>query len=190
MRGSVKIIAQLVFKMWINVLYTLLNGGFVLFSDPIVRGKKRCRIAISDFVTISSLCDLVRVKMAAGKAQIGKLAPDFTAKAVMPDGQFHDLKLSDYRGRVVVHRRNTDTSVGQNKWGCNCHSCINCGWSHTLFFTFGAGKYVVFFFYPLDFTFVCPTEIIAFSDAAEDFRKIGCEVIAASVDSHFSHFAW
>ena len=56
--------------------------------------------------------------------------------------------------------------------------------------SFGAGKYVVFFFYPLDFTFVCPTEIIAFSDAAEDFRKIGCEVIAASVDSHFSHFAW
>ncbi|RVE61529.1 hypothetical protein OJAV_G00171620 [Oryzias javanicus] len=52
------------------------------------------------------------------------------------------------------------------------------------------GKYVVFFFYPLDFTFVCPTEIIAFSDAADDFRKIGCEVIAASVDSHFSHFAW
>lgn len=36
--------------------------------------------------------------MAAGKAQIGKLAPDFTAKAVMPDGQFNDVKLSDYRG--------------------------------------------------------------------------------------------
>lgn len=52
------------------------------------------------------------------------------------------------------------------------------------------GKYVVFFFYPLDFTFVCPTEIIAFSDAAEEFRKIDCEVIAASVDSHYSHFAW
>lgn len=48
----------------------------------------------------------------------------------------------------------------------------------------------MFFFYPLDFTFVCPTEIIAFSDAANEFRKIGCEVIAASVDSHFSHFAW
>uniref|UniRef100_A0A3P9KLE6 thioredoxin-dependent peroxiredoxin n=1 Tax=Oryzias latipes TaxID=8090 RepID=A0A3P9KLE6_ORYLA len=91
----------------------------------------------------------VRTNMAAGKAKIGSLAPDFTAKAVMPDGQFKDLKLSDYRG-----------------------------------------KYVVFFFYPLDFTFVCPTEIIAFSDAADDFRKIGCEVIAASVDSHFSHFAW
>ncbi|KAJ8001753.1 hypothetical protein DPEC_G00172710 [Dallia pectoralis] len=52
------------------------------------------------------------------------------------------------------------------------------------------GKYVVFFFYPLDFTFVCPTEIVAFSDRVEDFRKIGCEVIGASTDSHFSHLAW
>lgn len=52
------------------------------------------------------------------------------------------------------------------------------------------GKYVVLFFYPLDFTFVCPTEIIAFSDAYEQFQKIGCEVIAASTDSHFSHLAW
>ncbi|XP_073450093.1 peroxiredoxin [Aquarana catesbeiana] len=87
--------------------------------------------------------------MSAGNAHIGKLVPDFTAKAVMPDGQFKDLKLSDYRG-----------------------------------------KYVVFFFYPLDFTFVCPTEIIAFSDRAEEFKKLNTEVIAASVDSHFCHLAW
>eukprot|EP00998_Keelungia_sp_KM082_P008862 NODE_5040_length_730_cov_26.157546_g5017_i0.p2 GENE.NODE_5040_length_730_cov_26.157546_g5017_i0~~NODE_5040_length_730_cov_26.157546_g5017_i0.p2 ORF type:complete len:196 (+),score=67.89 NODE_5040_length_730_cov_26.157546_g5017_i0:58-645(+) len=52
------------------------------------------------------------------------------------------------------------------------------------------GKYVVLFFYPLDFTFVCPTEIIAFSEAAEEFRKEGAEVIAVSVDSEFSHLAW
>ncbi|ROT69701.1 peroxiredoxin [Penaeus vannamei] len=52
------------------------------------------------------------------------------------------------------------------------------------------GKYVIFFFYPLDFTFVCPTEIIAFSDRVEEFRKIGCEVVACSTDSHFSHLAW
>jgi len=52
------------------------------------------------------------------------------------------------------------------------------------------GKYVVLFFYPLDFTFVCPTEIIAFSDRVEEFRKIGCEVIACSTDSQFSHLAW
>jgi len=52
------------------------------------------------------------------------------------------------------------------------------------------GKYVVLFFYPLDFTFVCPTEIIAFNDAAERFREINCELIACSTDSHFSHLAW
>ncbi|KAJ1978405.1 peroxiredoxin [Dimargaris cristalligena] len=52
------------------------------------------------------------------------------------------------------------------------------------------GKYLVLFFYPLDFTFVCPTEIIAFSERAADFKAIGCELVAASVDSHFSHLAW
>lgn len=52
------------------------------------------------------------------------------------------------------------------------------------------GKYVVLFFYPLDFTFVCPTEIIAFSDRVEEFQKRGCEVIGVSVDSQFSHLAW
>eukprot|EP00914_Ancora_sagittata_P023890 GHVO01047613.1.p1 GENE.GHVO01047613.1~~GHVO01047613.1.p1 ORF type:complete len:198 (+),score=35.03 GHVO01047613.1:142-735(+) len=52
------------------------------------------------------------------------------------------------------------------------------------------GKYLVMFFYPLDFTFVCPTEIIAFSDRVEEFRSINCEVVACSTDSHFSHLAW
>ena len=45
------------------------------------------------------------------------------------------------------------------------------------------GKYVCLFFYPLDFTFVCPTEIIAFSDAAAKFRENECEVIGCSIDS-------
>ena len=52
------------------------------------------------------------------------------------------------------------------------------------------GKYVVLFFYPLDFTFVCPTEIIAFDERLEDFHKRNTEVVAVSVDSHFSHLAW
>jgi peroxiredoxin (alkyl hydroperoxide reductase subunit C) len=52
------------------------------------------------------------------------------------------------------------------------------------------GKYVVLFFYPLDFTFVCPTEIIAFDDRLEDFQKRNTQVVAVSVDSHFSHLAW
>ncbi|XP_069460229.1 peroxiredoxin-2 isoform X2 [Ambystoma mexicanum] len=86
--------------------------------------------------------------MTSGKAHVGKLAPDFEATAVV-NGEFKDIKLSDYRG-----------------------------------------KYVVFFFYPLDFTFVCPTEITAFSDRAGEFRKLDCEVLACSVDSHFTHLAW
>src|SRR5437763_10331841 len=52
------------------------------------------------------------------------------------------------------------------------------------------GKYVVLFFYPLDFTFVCPTEIIAFSDKVDEFRKRGAEVLGCSIDSQFSHLAW
>lgn len=52
------------------------------------------------------------------------------------------------------------------------------------------GKWVVLFFYPLDFTFVCPTEITAFSDRYEEFKKLGCEVLGCSIDSKFSHLAW
>lgn len=51
-------------------------------------------------------------------------------------------------------------------------------------------KYVVFFFYPLDFTFVCPTEIIAFQDKIEEFEKRNVAVVGCSVDSEFSHWAW
>ncbi len=77
-------------------------------------------------------------------------APDFEANAVMPDGAFGKVKLSDYRGK----------------------------------------KYVVLFFYPLDFTFVCPTEIIAFDEKLDEFEKRDTQVIGVSVDSEYSHFAW
>ncbi len=80
---------------------------------------------------------------------VQKPAPDFKAQAVMPDGSFKELTLSEYKG-----------------------------------------KYVLLFFYPLDFTFVCPTEIIAFSDRCAEFSKLGVQVIGVSVDSHFTHLAW
>jgi peroxiredoxin (alkyl hydroperoxide reductase subunit C) len=80
---------------------------------------------------------------------VTKEAPDFTAKAVMPDNSFADLQLSAYRG-----------------------------------------KYVVLFFYPLDFTFVCPSEIIAFDAALTKFEKKNAQVIGVSVDSHYTHLAW
>mgnify|MGYP001285392117 FL=1 len=82
-------------------------------------------------------------------ALVAKPAPDFTAQAVMPDGSFKEIKLSDYKG-----------------------------------------KYVILFFYPLDFTFVCPTEIIAFSEKMDEFKKRNTEVLGVSIDSHFSHLAW
>uniref|UniRef100_A0A5F4W3Y4 thioredoxin-dependent peroxiredoxin n=2 Tax=Callithrix jacchus TaxID=9483 RepID=A0A5F4W3Y4_CALJA len=82
------------------------------------------------------------------KAKISKPAPYWEGTAVI-DGEFKELKLTDYRG-----------------------------------------KYLVFFFYPLDFTFVCPTEIIAFGDRLEEFRAINTEVVACSVDSQFTHLAW
>ena len=52
------------------------------------------------------------------------------------------------------------------------------------------GKYVLLFFYPLDFTFVCPTEIIAFDRHLEEFAERNCQVIGVSVDSEYSHWAW
>jgi peroxiredoxin (alkyl hydroperoxide reductase subunit C) len=52
------------------------------------------------------------------------------------------------------------------------------------------GKYVVLFFYPLDFTFVCPSEIIAFDHRLQEFKDRNVEVIGVSIDSHFSHLAW
>merc|ERR1712121_310986 len=83
------------------------------------------------------------------KAYVTKSAPHFEATAVAPNGEFVNLKLSDYKG-----------------------------------------KYLVLFFYPLDFTFVCPTEIIAFSDRIAEFSAIDTEVGGVSTDSHFSHLAW
>lgn len=80
---------------------------------------------------------------------VTKVAPLFTATAVMPDNSFKDISLESYRG-----------------------------------------KYVVLFFYPLDFTFVCPSEIIAFDRKLKEFNARGTEVISVSVDSHFTHLAW
>lgn len=83
-----------------------------------------------------------------GCLQVGQVAPDFEATAVV-DMEFKTLKLTEYRG-----------------------------------------KYVVLFFYPLDFTFVCPTEIIAFSDRYGEFSGLNTEVLGVSVDSQFTHLAW
>jgi peroxiredoxin 2/4 len=81
--------------------------------------------------------------------QVQQKAPDFKATAVMEDGSFKQVSLSDFKGKKVL-----------------------------------------LFFYPLDFTFVCPTEIITFDKKIEEFKKRGVQVLGASIDSHFSHLAW
>ncbi|MGK7887983.1 MAG: peroxiredoxin [Leptolyngbyaceae cyanobacterium] len=55
---------------------------------------------------------------------------------------------------------------------------------------YAGSKYVILFFYPLDFTFVCPTEVTAFSDRYAEFSALGAEILGVSVDSEFSHLAW
>jgi peroxiredoxin (alkyl hydroperoxide reductase subunit C) len=82
---------------------------------------------------------------------VGKVAPDFTASAVMPNNEIDD--------------------------NFNLHSYIK-------------GRIGVLFFYPLDFTFVCPSEIIAFANRVKDFKERGAEVIGISVDSKYTHLAW
>lgn len=82
---------------------------------------------------------------------VGKAAPDFTAKAIMPDNSIE----SDFNLK-----------------------------------TYAKGHKVVLFFYPLDFTFVCPSEIIAFNNRLEEFNQRNTKLVAVSVDSHFSHLAW
>jgi peroxiredoxin (alkyl hydroperoxide reductase subunit C) len=76
-------------------------------------------------------------------------APEFKATAVMEDGTFKEISLSDYKG-----------------------------------------KNVVLYFYPLDFTFVCPSEILAFNRAVGEFKEKNTQLIGVSIDSQFSHLAW
>lgn len=83
------------------------------------------------------------------RLQVGQQVTDFSAQALMGDGNFKEVKLSDYKG-----------------------------------------KWVVVFFYPLDFTFVCPTEIKSFNHHYADFKKHNAEVLAVSTDSVYSHKAW
>ncbi len=82
---------------------------------------------------------------------VGKMAPDFTASAVMPNNEINET--------------------------FNLHTYIK-------------GRIGILFFYPLDFTFVCPSEIIAFTNRVKDFKDRGAEIIGVSVDSKYTHLAW
>jgi peroxiredoxin 2/4 len=94
---------------------------------------------------------------------VGKSAPDFTAKAVMPSNEIEEnFNLYSFLG---IKKDAAGKVTKQGKIG-------------------------ILFFYPLDFTFVCPSEIIAFNNRLKEFKLRKAEVIAVSVDSHFTHLAW
>lgn len=94
---------------------------------------------------------------------VGKQAPDFTAKAVLADGSFDEnFNLYNYLGI----KKDASGKVTKK------------------------GKIGVLFFWPLNFTFVCPSEIIAFNNRLKEFKLRKTEVIGVSVDSHFTHLAW
>ncbi|WP_295613878.1 peroxiredoxin [Chamaesiphon sp. GL140_3_metabinner_50] len=78
--------------------------------------------------------------------------------------------------------------VGQVAPNFTATAVINCQFQQVKLSSYH--KYVVLFFYPLDFTFVCPTEIIAFSDRYAEFQALNTEILGISVDSEFSHLAW
>ncbi len=94
---------------------------------------------------------------------VGKPAPDFKATAVMGDNSFNDsFSLLDFLGI----KRSAEGKVSK------------------------PGRKGILFFWPLEFTFVCPSEIIAFNNRVKEFKSRGAEIIGVSVDSHFTHFAW
>jgi peroxiredoxin (alkyl hydroperoxide reductase subunit C) len=71
-----------------------------------------------------------------------------------------------------------------------CLEAVHTGEFRTVKLEDFAGTWLVVFFYPLDFTFVCPTEIWAFSDRVAEFREFDAAIIGVSIDSKFTHFAW
>lgn len=80
--------------------------------------------------------------------------------------------------------------VGKEAPDFNATAVVNGDFKENFKLSDHRGKYVLLFFYPLDFTFVCPTELHAFQSKVEDFKKLNCEVIGCSIDSQFSHHAW
>ena len=79
--------------------------------------------------------------------------------------------------------------IGQPAPAFSCKAVVNKKFE-TINLSDYEGKWVVLFFYPLDFTFVCPTEITDFNDKSDKFGEKNCQVIGASIDSHFTHLAW
>ena len=110
------------------------------------------------------------------------------------------MKAPEFKGTAVVNGEFKEVTIKSPQESCTFANTSLLQISLSDY----AGKYVVLFFYPLDFTFVCSTAIIAFNDRftnilniyreaplrMAEFEALGCSLIACSTDSHFSHLAW
>jgi alkyl hydroperoxide reductase subunit AhpC len=92
---------------------------------------------------------MVEAETVPRTARVGRPAPDFTGEALLPDLDFAQVSLSQYRG-----------------------------------------KWIILFTWALDFSIVCPTEILTFNERYDEFRKLDCQLIGLSTDSVYSHLAW
>ncbi|GAX77761.1 hypothetical protein CEUSTIGMA_g5204.t1 [Chlamydomonas eustigma] len=106
-------------------------------------------------------------RMASSRAIINRNVSRRGTVSVQAQAPLVGSKAPDFKAQAVFDQEFLEVSLSQYR-----------------------GKYVVLFFYPLDFTFVCPTEITAFSDRHAEFKAINTEVLAVSVDSQFTHLAW
>merc|ERR1711908_100187 len=102
----------------------------------------------------------------------------------------HPIFESDFDCLTVFREMSSGVAqIGAKAPPFTCQALVN-GEFKSVSLSDYEGKYVVLFFYPLNFKFVCPTEIIAFSEASDQFKQLNCQVIAASTDSVYSHCAW
>ena len=149
------------------------------------------RLLVPICLTACASAAIPTVSAASCTSPVGRViprtqAPDFTANSVV-DGKFDTFTLSNYLGKVSClpgtlrrpHPFSSRTYISAHALAVLSCLSLAC-----------APQWMVLFFYPFDFTFVCPTEITSFSDSIDEFRAINAEIAGVSTDSHHTHLAW
>lgn len=154
--------------------YSFAGGTVYPAGDPKVEHQLQYTKAVSKFGKYKFLIGFLKRKLNFFCFTVSKPAPHFEGTAVV-NGEFRHLSINDYLGKYVVF-----FFYPLDLW-------VYFPFFFTIYYLQIWNLFVLFSFYS---TFVCPTEILAFSDRIAEFRKINTEVIACSVDSHFTHLAW
>ncbi|OQV24286.1 Peroxiredoxin-1 [Hypsibius exemplaris] len=189
-----------VFFFWPADFTFVCPTELIAFSDRIAEFKKiDCEvIGIS---CDSHFCHLAWVQVPRKMGGLGDIkypmVADHNAEITKSYGVYCHKEGNAYRALFIIDRKGDLRQITINPATVHRGTAPDFTATALIDFQFEEltlssyrGKYVVFFFWPADFTFVCPTELIAFSDRIAEFKKIDCEVIGISCDSHFCHLAW